>query len=178
MSASRQMSRKARMNASPSAAGTVLRFRWVTFCLNSKKPWVSARPIAVRIHWTMAREHSRNEHHSPRVRMSPRTRRDRVKEIVVLHFQYAAWDLECLQHRWYQLGNISTQQKGPLQIFRNITTCTGVWDKKRFHPVTPEWLEGTPRWNRFSLFAERGRLPGGIRNATHASRTRRERFRN
>ena len=69
-----------------------------------------------------------------------------LDEIVVLHFQYVAWERMISKHRWYQAWeHLKHQQKGPLEIFREYNHMYGSWDKSEIHPLQPEWLEGYDR---------------------------------
>ena len=57
--------------------------------------------------------------HSPRVPQPENAPVIDLDEIVVLHFQYVAWERMIAKHRWYQAWeHLKHQQKGPLEIFR------------------------------------------------------------
>ena len=69
-----------------------------------------------------------------------------LKDIVVLHFQYVAWDRVISKHRWYQAWEqLNHPEKGPLEIFRQYHHMYGSWEEKEIHPVRPEWLDGFVR---------------------------------
>jgi hypothetical protein len=125
--------------------GTVLRFRWVNILPEFQKAWVPPEPIACGF-IDDGGEHAGMKIHSPRVPWPANAPVIDLKEIVVLHFQYVAWDRMVSKHRWYQAWeHLEHQQKGPLHIFREYHHMYGSWDKSEIHPVKPEWLEGYDR---------------------------------
>jgi hypothetical protein len=125
--------------------GTVLRFRWVNILPGFKKAWVPPEPIACGF-IDDGCEHTGMKIHSPRVPWPANAQVIDLDEIVVLHFQYVAWDRMIAKHRWYQAWeHLKHQQKAPLCIFREYNHMYGSWDKSEIHPMKPEWLEGYDR---------------------------------
>lgn len=129
-------------NAEP---GTILRFRWVNVLPGFKEVWILPKHSAFGFvdngcdftGWRI---------HSPRVPQPENAPVIDLDEIVVLHFQYVAWERMIAKHRWYQAWeHLKHQQKGPLEIFREYHHMYGSWDKSEIHPLQPEWLEGYER---------------------------------
>ena len=125
--------------------GTVLRFRWVNILPGFKEAWIPPRysPFGFLDNGC---EFSGSRIHSPRVPQPSGAPVLDLDEIVVLHFQYVAWERMVSKHRWYQAWEHNKhQQKRPLQIFREYHHMYGSWDKSEVHPVKSEWLQGYDR---------------------------------
>ena len=91
-------------------------------------------------------DHHGKRIHSPRVPNPPGAPTIDLDDVVVLHFQYVAWERMVSKHRWYQAWeHVANQQKRPLQIFREYRHMYGSWDKSEIHPIKPEWLDGYRR---------------------------------
>ena len=125
--------------------GTVLRFRWVNILPGFKEAWIPSKYSAFGFvdddcnfkGWHI---------HSPRVPQPPGAPVIDLDDVVVLHFQYVAWERMVSKHRWYQAWeHVKHQEKGPLKIFREYHHMYGSWDKSEIHPLRPEWLEGYER---------------------------------
>jgi hypothetical protein len=125
--------------------GTVLRFRWVNILPGFKEAWIPPGYSAFGF-VDNGCDFSGWRIHSPRVPQPAGAPVIDLEEVVVLHFQYVAWDRMVSKHRWYQAWeHTKHQQKGPLQIFREYHHMYGSWDKSEILPVKPEWLEGYDR---------------------------------
>src|SRR5262249_16995374 len=125
--------------------GTILRFRWVNILPGFKEVWIPPGYNAFGFvddgsdftGWRI---------HSPRVPQPENAPVIDLDEIVVLHFQYVAWERMIAKHRWYQAWeHLKHQQKGPLEIFREYNHMFGSWDKSEIHPLQPDWLAGYER---------------------------------
>jgi hypothetical protein len=69
-----------------------------------------------------------------------------MQEVVVLHFQYVAWERMASKQRWYQAWeHLNHPQQGALQIFRGYNHMYGSWGADEIQPLRPEWLEGYDR---------------------------------
>lgn len=122
--------------------GTVLRFRWVNILPGFQKAWIPPNPIALGF-VDDGSPHTGSRIHSRRVPWPEGARVLDFQDIVVLHFQYIAWDRVVSKHRWYQAWeHLEHRQKGPLQIFREYHHMEGSWDKSEIQPLRSEWLEG------------------------------------
>ena len=121
--------------------GTVLRFRWVNILPGFREAWIPPKYEAFGF-VDNGCDFTGRQIHSPRVPQPLGAPVIDLEEIVVLHFQYVAWERMISKHRWYQAWELlEHQQKGPLRIFREYNHMYGSWDKSEIHPVKPEWLE-------------------------------------
>jgi hypothetical protein len=120
--------------------GTVLRFRWVNILPGLQQAWIPPEPVPLGF-VDDGTEQTGGRIHNHRLPCPPGAPRLDLEDIVVLHFQYLAWDRMLSKHRWYQAWEHATHgQKKPLQIFREYNHMYGSWDKSEIHPVRPEWL--------------------------------------
>src|SRR5262245_46688172 len=98
--------------------GTIVRFRWVNILPGFKAAWIppGLRPFGF---IDDGSEHHGKQIHSPRVPQPKEAPVLDLEEVVVLHFQYVAWERMVSKHRWYQVWEWAEhRQKGALQIFR------------------------------------------------------------
>lgn len=122
--------------------GTVLRFRWVNILPGFREAWIPKNRIACG-YVDDGAEHSGVKIHSTRIPTPQNAPVLDLQDIVVLHFQYIAWDRVVSKHRWYQAWeHLNHPEKGPLQIFRNYHHMYGSWSKDEIQPVRSEWLSG------------------------------------
>ena len=120
--------------------GTVLRFRWVNLLPGLQEAWIPPEPIPFGF-VDDGTEHTGGRIHNRRVPCPQGAPILDLQDIVVLHFQYLAWDRMVSKHRWYQAWEYTVhQQKGALQIFREYNHMYGSWAKNEIRPVRPEWL--------------------------------------
>jgi hypothetical protein len=125
--------------------GTVLRFRWVNILPGFKTAWIPRDPTPFGF-IDDGSEHTPSLIHSRRVPWPAGAAVIDLEDVVVLHFQYLAWDRMVSKHRWYQAWeHLTHRQKGPLDIFRAYHHMYGSWDRSDVHPVRSEWLEGYDR---------------------------------
>ena len=124
--------------------GTILRFRWVNILPGFEHAWIPSEPTVFGV-VDDGSNHEGQRIHSSRFPHAPDAPMLDFTEIVVLHFQYVAWERMISKHRWYQAWELkSHQKKGPLQIFRQYHHMHG-WSRDEIHPVRPEWLDGYDR---------------------------------
>jgi hypothetical protein len=122
--------------------GTVLRFRWVNILPGFQQAWIPPEPSAFGF-VDDGSDHVGGRIHSPRVPCPPGAPVLDLEEIVVLHFQYVAWERMDSKQRWYQAWEYTKhRQKGPLEIFRQYNHMRGGWGADEIHPVRPEWFTG------------------------------------
>ena len=127
------------------APGTILRFKWVNILPGFERAWIPQEPRAFGFVDDGAEHHGKRIH-SPRLPQPAGAPVIDLEDVVVLHFQYAAWERMVSKHRWYQAWeHVKHQQKGPLQIFREYHHMYGGWDQAEIHAVKPEWLDGYSR---------------------------------
>ena len=123
--------------------GTVVRFRWVNILPGFKEAWT---PPGFQAFGFVddGSEHKATRIHSPRLPQPEGAPVIDLEDVVVLHFQYVAWERMVSKHRWYQAWeSVTHPQKGPLQIFRGYHHMCRSWDKSEVcQAVKPEWLEG------------------------------------
>ena len=130
-------------NAKP---GTVLRFRWVNVLPGFEKAWIPPNLIACGF-VDDGSEHQGTTIHSRRVPWPQNAPVLDLHEIVVLHFQYVAWERVVSKHRWYQAWeSLNHADKGPLQIFREYNHMYGSWNDSEILPIKSEWLSGFDRF--------------------------------
>jgi hypothetical protein len=122
--------------------GTVLRFKWVNILPDCKRAWV---PPGHRVFGYVddGASHNPERIHSTRVPSPEGAPVLDFEEIVVLHFQYMAWDRMISKNRWYQAWEaLERPERGPLDVFRQYHHMLGSWDQSEIVPVKPEWLDG------------------------------------
>jgi glycosyltransferase involved in cell wall biosynthesis len=125
--------------------GTVLRFRWVNILPGFEEAWIPGKYSAFGF-VDDGCDFTGRRIHSTRVPQPAGAPVIDLHDVVVLHFQYVAWERMASKHRWYQAWeHVKHQQKGPLQIFREYHHMYGSWEKNEIHPVKPEWLDGYER---------------------------------
>ena len=121
--------------------GTVLRFRWVNVLPGFKKAWIPPNLIACGFVDDGA-EHDGNRIHSRRLPWPSGAPVIDLEEIVVLHFQYVAWDRVVSKQGWYQAWErLNHPGRSALDIFRQYHHMEGSWSPEEVHPVKPEWIE-------------------------------------
>jgi len=124
------------------APGTVLRFRWVNILPGFQTAWIPPNLIACGF-VDDGSEHQGRRIHSSRVPHPPGAPTLDCREIVVLHFQFVAWQRMASKQRWYQAWeHFGHGIKRPLAIFREYNHMHGSWNKEEIFPVEPEWLAG------------------------------------
>jgi glycosyltransferase involved in cell wall biosynthesis len=139
------LSSKDRERMAKAAPGTVLRFKWVNILPGFERAWIPPEPTAFGF-VDDGSEHDGSRIHSRRIPWPKGAPVIDLEDIVVLHFQYVAWERMVSKHRWYQAWEYAKhQEKGPLAIFREYHHMYGSWDKNEIHPVRPEWLAGYDR---------------------------------
>jgi hypothetical protein len=122
--------------------GTILRFRWVNILPGFERAWIPPGPRAFGF-VDDGSPHEGNRIHSPRVPQPANAPVFDMQDVVVLHFQYVAWQRMASKQRWYQVWeHLHHRQKGPLQIFREYNHMNGSWDQSEICPVQSEWLQG------------------------------------
>ena len=130
------------VNAAP---GTILRFRWVNILPGFDRAWIPPDHVAFGF-VDDGSDHRGQRIHNPRLPQPEGAPVLDLNEIVVLHFQYVAWERMVSKHRWYQAWeHVTHQEKGPLQIFREYRHMYGSWTPEEIHPVDPLWLDGYDR---------------------------------
>lgn len=122
------------------APGTVLRFRWVNVLPGFKEAWIPPELSAFGF-VDDGSPHAGSLIHSPRVPNPPGAPTLDLQDIVVLHFQYVAWERMASKQRWYQAWEFTQRRAaGPLDIFRRYHHMHGSWAQEEIHPLRPEWL--------------------------------------
>jgi hypothetical protein len=124
------------------APGTVLRFRWVNVLPGFTQAWIPPAHTAFGF-VDDGSPHQGSLIHSPRVPHPPGAPVLDLNDIVVLHFQYVAWERMISKQRWYQAWEFTQhRRKGPLEIFRQYHHMHGSWAPDEIRPLRPEWLAG------------------------------------
>lgn len=124
------------------APGTVLRFRWVNVLPGFQQAWVPPALIACGF-VDDGTEHGGGRIHNRRVPFPDNAPTLDLQEIVVLHFQFVAWERMTSKHRWYQVWeHLHHPHKGPLDLFRQYHHMYGSWDDSELCAVQNEWVNG------------------------------------
>jgi hypothetical protein len=138
-------------NAKP---GTILRFHWANVLPGFQKVWI---PLGRRAFGFVddGSEHRGARTHSPRVPQPPGAPVLDLEEIVVLHFQYLAWERMLSKHRWYQAWEWSVyRQRSAIEIFREYHHMYALGRVRFIH--SGGMAQGYDHWNDFrSLKASR-----------------------
>jgi hypothetical protein len=122
--------------------GTVLRFRWVNVLPGFEQAWIPTNRIACGF-VDDGSIHEGHRIHSRRVPWPKCAPVLDLDEVVVLHFQYVAWDRVMSKQRWYQVWEwLNNPGKSALEIFRQYHHMDGSWKSDELHSMKPEWLEG------------------------------------
>jgi hypothetical protein len=127
------------------APGTIVRLRWVNILPGFKKAWIPPEPRPFGFIDDGA-AHNGKRIHSPRVPQPPGAPTIDLDDVVVLHFQYVAWERMVSKHRWYQAWELTrNRERSPLDIFRQYHHMNGSWSSNEIHPINSEWLAGYER---------------------------------
>lgn len=122
------------------APGTILRFRWVNILPGFQQAWIPPEPRPFGF-VDDGSPHSGSQIHSPRVPQPPGAPTLDFEDIVVLHFQYVAWERMISKQRWYQAWEYTRPApRSPLEIFRQYNHMHGGWADSELQPIRPEWL--------------------------------------
>ncbi len=122
--------------------GTVLRFRWANILPGFEKAWILPEPIPFGF-VDDGSPHKPTRIHSRRIPWPDGAPVIDLHEVVVLHFQYVAWERMVSKQRFYQVWEFAThRQKTPLQIFREYNHMAGSWEPSEIQAIKPEWLAG------------------------------------
>lgn len=125
--------------------GTMVRLRWVNILPGFNKAWIPAEPTAFGL-IDDGSVHSGKRIHNPRLPWRSDAPCIDLKDIVVLHFQYVAWERMESKQRWYQAWEYTKHKEaGALDIFRQYNHMRGGWNNSELHPVRPEWIAGYER---------------------------------
>jgi len=129
------------------APGTIVRLRWVNLLPGLREAWIP--PVHTAFGFVDdGSPHTGRAIHSPRVPCPVGAPVLDLDDIVVLHFQYTAWERMRSKQRWYQAWELLRQEgDGAVEIFRRYHHMHGGWPSEEITPVNPVWLAG---------FAERG----------------------
>jgi len=121
--------------------GTIVRFRWVNILPGFKQAWIPPNLIPCGF-IDDGSDHIGKSIHSARVPNPEGAPTLDLDDIVVLHFQYVAWDRMESKQRWYQAWeHVSHKAQSPLQIFRQYNHMRGSWNRDEIFPVKPEWFD-------------------------------------
>jgi len=122
------------------APGTVVRLRWVNLLPGLREAWIppSHTPFGF---IDDGSPHEGRAIHSPRVPHPAGAPFLDLDDIVVLHFQYTAWERMRSKQRWYQVWEL-LNGASPLQIYRQYHHMHGGWPPEEIAPVDPAWLTG------------------------------------
>jgi hypothetical protein len=125
--------------------GTVLRFRWVNVLPGFDRAWIPPNLIACGF-VDDGSEHDGKQIHSRRVPWPVGAPVIDLKEVVVVHFQYVAWERVLSKQRWYQAWeHLNNPSKSALQIFRQYHHMHGSWTQEEIQPMRAEWLDNYGR---------------------------------
>lgn len=124
--------------------GTVIRMRWANILPGFTQAWIPPEPTIFGFVDDNC-VHVGQRIHGPRVPAPAGAPVLDLSDIVVLHFQYVAWERMESKHRWYQAWeHAQVREKRPLEIFRQYNHRRG-WPRDEIHEIRPEWLAGYER---------------------------------
>lgn len=121
------------------APGTIVRFRWVNLLPGLREAWIPPGRTAFGF-VDDGTPHEGRTIHSPRVPCPKGAPVLDLDDIVVLHFQFTAWERMRSKQRWYQAWELLERGRGPLEIFRRYHHMHGGWPEGEIVPVNPAWL--------------------------------------
>lgn len=102
-----------------SSPGTVLKFQWINLLPDMQNCWIPKEERVFGFVDDGISEHVGRIIHSQRVPIPERARALSLKEIKILHYQYADWSRMQSKHRWYQMWErINHPQKSSISIYR------------------------------------------------------------
>ena len=122
------------------APGTVVRLRWVNLLPGLREAWIPPGHTAFGF-IDDGSPHEGRAIHSPRVPYPAGAPVLDLDEIVVLHFQYTAWERMRSKQRWYQAWELLNGGR-PLETYRRYHHMHGGWPREEIVPVDPAWLAG------------------------------------
>ena len=122
------------------APGTVVRLRWVNLLPGLREAWIPPGHTAFGF-IDDGSPHEGRAIHSPRVPCPAGAPVLDLNEIVVLHFQYTAWERMRSKQRWYQAWELLNGGR-PLETYRRYHHMHGGWPREEIVPVDPAWLSG------------------------------------
>lgn len=122
------------------APGTVVRLRWVNLLPGLREAWIPPGHTAFGF-IDDGSPHEGRAIHSPRVPCPAGAPVLDLNEIVVLHFQYTAWERMRSKQRWYQAWELLNGGR-PLETYRRYHHMHGGWPREEIVPVDPAWLAG------------------------------------
>jgi hypothetical protein len=121
--------------------GTVVRFRWVNVLPGFTHAWIPSALVPFGF-VDDGSPHNGRRIHSPRVPQPDGAPIVDIQDVVVLHFQFVAWDRMVSKHRWYQAWeHVTHRLKSALEIFREYHHMYGSWDESEIHPIDPKWFD-------------------------------------
>lgn len=127
--------------ATAAPPGTVLKFRWVNIRPDLCQYWLSPAEHP----WGFmddGREHTGREIHNTRVPAPPDARTIVLREVRVLHYQYADWARMQSKHRWYQCWERTRYpEKRAVDIYRLYHHMDHI-PPRMLHPLPAEWTSG------------------------------------
>ena len=122
------------------APGTVVRLRWVNLLPGLREAWIPPGHTAFGF-VDDGSPHEGRVIHSPRVPHPAGAPVLDLDDIVVLHFQYTAWERMRSKQRWYQAWELLHGGR-PLEIHRRYHHMHGGWPRGEIAPINPAWLTG------------------------------------
>lgn len=121
--------------------GTVVRFNWANLHKGFDRFWNSSYPIPFGF-MDDGTPHSPLEIHSPRVPSPAGAPVIDLKQIRVMHYQYAHWERMRSKHRWYQCWErLHNSQRAPAAVFRQYHHMHGIGEDE-LHAVPRGWIDG------------------------------------
>lgn len=121
--------------------GTVLKFRWANIRPDLRQYWLSPTEHA----WGFmddGREHTGREIHNTRVPAHPDAPIMVLRDVRVLHYQYADWARMKSKHRWYQCWEHARYpKKRAVDIYRLYHHMDHI-PPRMLHPLPTEWTSG------------------------------------
>ena len=121
--------------------GTVIRFEWVNFLPNLETYWTSPYDYG----WGFmddGSDHVGTAIHSPRIPVPAAAPTIVLRDVKVIHYQFADWERQESKTRWYQCWErINHPERTAIEIYRQYHRAHIV-SPDRVHPIPGRWLQG------------------------------------
>jgi hypothetical protein len=128
-------------HALKAAPGTVLRLRWANLLPGCRRAWIPPEPIPFGF-VDDGREHRGGAIHSARVPAAAEQPSLTLRDVYVLHYQYAAWQRMKSKQRWYQCWErVHHPWKRPIQLYRQYHIMDAI-PEEQVQRVPPRWFRG------------------------------------
>ena len=121
--------------------GTVIRFKWVNFLEDLETYWTSPYDYA----WGFMDDgsnHVGDTIHSPRIPVPTKAPVIVLRDVKVIHYQFADWERQDSKTRWYQCWErLNHPKRGAIEVYRQYHRAHIV-SSDQIHPIPDAWVRG------------------------------------